>query len=304
MNAFLAKQRVKRPRPENLPQRLLQSRYALWLTHASVLILLAAEFALIVWTPLWVALIPCMLLQHRVEILLHDYVHGIPFRRYRHSLLVLSLTDALLLQFGVFEVFRGTHLAHHRWMNTENDPGFWAEPGNPPRLAVLRPFWRLYHALQGDVSLYVRFPFQPRHPHYAYVKPHRVLIGIAASIAWILICVAIGMARVPVALLVIQVCLIVPLSLRAAIEHSSHRDDTNFANEYRVWLPLFNRNRHIHHHLEPTVPWYLLRFCTASPLPALSYWKHWYHVFVKRDYFLMRPMAGSEELSEKDGVLV
>ncbi len=50
-------------------------------------------------------------------------------------------------------------------------------------------------------------------------------------------------------------------------------------------------------------PWYRLRFVTPDPMPPLSYWKHWYHVFLKRDYTLMQPLRGSEKLQENEGVV-
>jgi fatty acid desaturase len=284
-------------------QRFIRGEHAHWITHASLLVLMLAEFVLILRTPLFVALIPCVMIQHRIGILLHDYVHGIPCRHYRNSLLILGLLDPLLLYFGAVEIFRGTHLAHHRWMNTEKDPGFWCEPAGPPRVTALVPFWRLLYTLRGDMSLYLRFPGRHQHPHYRYVKPRRVILGLAGSAVWVFLLVTAGLSKAAVSLVAIQVAVIVPLSLRAAIEHSSYRSDTNFANEYHVWLPMFNRNRHVHHHLEPTIPWYLLEFRTPNPLPPLSYWKHWYHVFIKGDYVMMRPLKGSEELREKIGVI-
>ena len=288
---------------ETFLQRFLHSEFAPLLTHTSLIALLLVEFALIRWWPLLPALIPCMLIQHRVEILLHDYIHGSVFRRYKHNLLVLAVMDGLLLHFGALEIFRGTHLAHHRWMNTENDPGFWAGSKTAPRLAATFPLWPLFRTLFDDVSLYLRFPFEPSDLRYIYVKPYRVVSGVVLSAAWIVTCFAIGLPQIPVALIAIQLSLIVPLSLRAAVEHSSHPGDSNFANEYRVLMPLFNRNRHVHHHLEPAVPWYLLRFCTPKPLPRFSYWRHWYHVFIKRDYVLMQPL-GAPRISERNGTSI
>lgn len=300
---------VERPRRNSVSkdsqsflQRFCHSEFAPLLTHISLIAFVLVEFALIRWWPLWLALIPCMLVEHRIEILLHDYIHGSVFRRYKHNLCVLAVMDALLLHFGALEIFRGTHLAHHRWMNTENDPGFWAETKTSSELAAF-PLWRLLRNLLDDVSLYMRFPFEPRQLRYVYVKPYRVASGAALSAAWILTCFAIGLRRIPVALIAIQLSLIVPLSLRAAVEHTSYPGDSNFANEYRVLIPLFNRNRHVHHHLEPAVPWYLLRFCTQSPLPPLSYWRHWYHVFIKRDYVLMQPLVGTPDLRQKGNVV-
>ncbi len=283
--------------------RFLESAYAPLITHGLLASTLAAEYWMILRLPLWAALAPCVLLQHRIGILLHDYVHGSPFRRYRHSLWVLTAVDSLLLNFGAFEVFRGTHLAHHRWMNTPQDPGFWVEPPDPPKSALIPALWRFFQTLRGDVSLYFRFLRQPNHPHYTYVKGFRVALAFGLSAAWLVLLAMTGLDRVAVALVVIQVCLIPPLVLRAAIEHSSWHGDSRFANEYHVYLPLMNRNRHVHHHLEPARPWYLLRFVTPDPLPPLSYWKHWRHVFIARDYTLMQPLRGSEKLPEKQGVV-
>src|SRR5208283_5823340 len=70
---------------------------------------------------LW-AFIPAVIVAHRIGILLHEYIHGIPFRRYRSNNNVVTFYDGLLLTFGVMEVFRATHLAHHRWLNTPLDP--------------------------------------------------------------------------------------------------------------------------------------------------------------------------------------
>jgi hypothetical protein len=83
---------------------------------------------------------------------------------------------------------------------------------------------------------------------------------------------------------------LVPVSLRGALEHHSHPGDTAFANEYRVVIPLFNLNRHVHHHEDPRCPWYLLQYRTEKPLWTLHYITHWFHVYVLRDYVLMRPM--------------
>lgn len=35
-----------------------------------------------------------------------------------------AIWDGLLLTFGLADLFRGTHLAHHRWINTERDPAY------------------------------------------------------------------------------------------------------------------------------------------------------------------------------------
>jgi fatty acid desaturase len=76
---------------------------------------------------------------HRIGVLLHDYLHGIPFRRRRNNLAMVSLFDGLMLMFGTLEVFRGTHLAHHRWLNTPRDPAMETENHFAGRTLVERP---------------------------------------------------------------------------------------------------------------------------------------------------------------------
>src|SRR5678816_3782463 len=57
----------------------LQSRYAPLLTHASLLLLTASLFAVLLRFPFWIAFVPCAIVQHRIGVLLHEYIHGIPF---------------------------------------------------------------------------------------------------------------------------------------------------------------------------------------------------------------------------------
>ena len=82
----------------------------------------------------------------------------------------------------------------------------------------------------------------------------------------------------------------VPMSLRGAIEHSSAPGDPGFANEYTTFCPIFNINRHIHHHEDPTVPWYLLEWRTTNPLPTWNYVTHWFGVYITRELAPMQPM--------------
>ena len=81
----------------------------------------------------------------------------------------------------------------------------------------------------------------------------------------------------------------VPVSLRGAIEHHSQPGDPGFANDYRTVIPLFNLNRHIHHHEDPRCPWYLLEFRQEPPLPAGHYFTHWFGVYWRRELVLMQP---------------
>jgi fatty acid desaturase len=284
--------RLSQPRMarESLLQRFLYSRYAPLITHFCTLAMIAAVFTLIVWAPLWLAWIPCAALHHRIGVMMHEYVHGIPFRRYRYSLWVLSALDGLMISFGLVEVFRGIHFAHHRWLNTEKDPGFLSATRNGPRELLMGPLWFLFSSLRGE---------------HVYVRRNRIFVGVGLSLASIAFWAAIGLPQVALYLIALNAySALVSSSFRGAVEHSSYPGDPHIANDYRVWLPLFNINRHIHHHYEPTRPWYLLEYKHERPLHPIAYWTHWFHVYWKRDFGGMRPLKGSRTFAlEREGII-
>lgn len=267
--------------------RLLNNAYAPALTHISLVVLTAWLFGLLLTVPFWVAFIPSVMIGHRIGILLHEYFHGIPFRRYRHNLAVLSLFEGLMLMFGLLELVRGSHLAHHRWLNSELDParGTFESAGSKrwPDLLLAHP------AVQS--LIYFIDAVRGKKP---YVRGARILTGAALSVAVICLWRQFGHPEMIWKTLAISgFTSLVPVTIRGAIEHHSYLGDPNFANEYKVWLPMFNINRHIHHHLEPTRPWYLLDFKTGRPLPEGHYLTHWVRVYVSRDFVLMQPMGGA-----------
>ena len=100
---------------------LLRSRHAVWLTHGGAIVMTSALFALLLTLPFKYAFIPAVLLTHRIGVMMHEYIHGIPFRRYANCLRVLAFFDGLMLMFGLLELFRATHLSHHRWLNSAGD---------------------------------------------------------------------------------------------------------------------------------------------------------------------------------------
>src|SRR5260221_9921253 len=76
--------------------RLLRSRHAVWLTHGSAMVMTTALFVLILYVPFGIAFIPTVLLTHRIGVMMHEYIHGIPFRRYANCLKVLAFYDGLI----------------------------------------------------------------------------------------------------------------------------------------------------------------------------------------------------------------
>ena len=248
------------------------------------MLLTATFFTLLLRTPFWMAFVPCVILSHRIGVMMHEYIHGIPFRRYRDCLAVLIFFDGLMLMFGLLELFRGTHLSHHRWLNSDGDSGFKQAHEKQPANRWIA----LLTAL--EVTQHLKFfiqSFRNRHP---FVQSRRLGMSAVLSALWIFFWFQMGHADVVWKLMAITAfTTAVPVSLRGAIEHHSHRGDPGFANEYRVLVPLYNLNRHVHHHEEPRRPWYLLEFRTPRPLSEWNYFTHWFRVYLKKDLVLMQP---------------
>jgi fatty acid desaturase len=272
---------------EALPaHRPLVDRLAPLLTHGSLAALTILLYWLVVrfgFSP--PVIIACAVIQHRIGILLHEYIHGIPFRLQKHNQWVMSLFDPLMCAFGLLHVFRGSHLAHHRWLNTERDPAH----QSAQRTAGNRSL-----GLLAALEL-------PQHLHYlrdavlgrqAFAARGRIVAGFVTSVAWVATWSAYGYARVPVTVFLLSVYnAVVSSSLRGAVEHQSVDSDPMFANEYRSFVPLFNINRHIHHHLDPRCPWYRLRFI-GEPLPPYAFVTHWWRTYVTKELVLMKPQRG------------
>jgi len=267
-------------------QRFLHSRWAVWLTHGSLIGLTAALWALLWFAPFWIAFVPGVLLAHRIGVLLHEYLHGIPFRNYRNNLAVYGFFDGAMLMFGLMELFRGTHLTHHRWLNAVGD--------NAVRSATsLRPTNRWLSWLVATEALqHLLFLWDALHGRQPIVRLWRIAAAAGLSTVCVLGLWYVGQMDIAWTLIAINAfTAFVPASLRGAVEHHGPQDAIGFANEYRVWLPLFNLNRHVHHHEDMHCPWYLLQFRTPQPLAARHYFTHWFRVYVRGDYVLMRPMS-------------
>jgi fatty acid desaturase len=273
-------------------QRITRSPRAPLLTHACLLLLTALFFGLLLRLPFWAASVPCAILQHRIGVLLHEYIHGITFRRYRNNLRVLAVCDGLFLMFGSLELFRGTHLAHHRWLNTERDPAHQAATrSRRPGVGRVAALEAVHHAISFVEALRGRQP---------YVDPSRMLRGAIASTLVAAAWAAAGLPGMVLKIVALTVYnTLVPVSFRGAIEHHSRPGDPSFANEYRVLIPLFNLNKHVHHHEDPRCPWYRLEYRTERPLWTIHYLTHWFRVYLTRELVLMRPMPPGRSRSPR-----
>jgi len=267
----------------------LRSRYSVWLTHGSAIVMTAALFTLLLTLPFRIAFIPAVLLTHRIGVMMHEYIHGIPFRRYANCLRVLAFYDGLMLMFGLLELFRATHLSHHRWLNSPGDSAFdnQHEKVRPERMAgVLASLEAVQH---------LKFYWEALHGLHPYARPRRIALCAALSCGWIAFWFAAGRPdivwKLP-ALLAFTTS--VPVSLRGAVEHHGEPGDPSFANEYRTLIPLFNLNKHVHHHEQPTLPWYLLEYHTPAPLHWRHYYTYWIRAYVLKELVLLQPMRNSE----------
>lgn len=267
-------------------QRFLLSRNAVLLTHGSLIALTVVLWWLLAVAPFWIAFVPGVLLAHRIGVLLHEYLHGIPFRNYRDNLAVYGLFDGVMLMFGLMELFRGTHLTHHRWLNAEGDNAVRSTQATRPANRWLS--W----LVATEAVQHLLFLWDALHGRQPVVRLWRVAAGAALSTVCVLCLWQLGRSDIVLKLIAINAfTALVPASLRGAVEHHGPADATGFANEYRVWIPLFNLNRHVHHHEDMRCPWYLLQFRTTEPLARRYYFTHWFRVYVTGDFVLMRPMS-------------
>jgi len=280
-------------RTDGWASEFLHGPFAPWLTHGCLIVLTLVYYGLVLFVPFWIAFIPLVILTHRIGTLLHEYIHGIPFRRYTRNHAVVTFYDGFMLMFGTLEMFRVSHLRHHRWLNTDNDEasakrakvGWNFVLDIIAGIEVVQYLIGFAHAIMGKT---------------AKVRRARIAFAALLSVVTILFWIRIGRGDVVWKMIAVTLfTMLVPVSLRAAIEHYSYEGDPNFANEYKVWVPLFNVNKHIHHHEDPGVPWYLLKWRTAQPLPKWFYVSHWIHVYIKRDFVLMRPMRERDVIRSK-----
>lgn len=264
---------------------LLRSRHAAWLTHGSAAVMTAALFALLLRVPFAFAFVPAVLLAHRIGVMMHEYIHGIPFRRYANCLRVLAFFDGVMLMFGLLELFRATHLSHHRWLNGAGDSAF--DNAHVKR----HPNRILGMLLSLEVTQHLKFYWEALHGKHPYARPRRIAFCFVWSCCNVAAWSLAGHGDVVWKLMVLTAFTTsVPVSLRGAVEHHAEPGSTGFANEYRTLIPLFNLNRHVHHHEQPALPWYLLEFRTPEPLHARHYYTYWFRAYVRKELALMQPM--------------
>jgi fatty acid desaturase len=257
------------------------------LTHFCLLGFSAGTLAVLYFLPLYIGIPVAVVLYHRLIVLVHEYVHDIPFKEHRHNKMVLTFIDCALLGCGALELFTALHLKHHAWLNTPKDPA-WADTKKEKKslksaLAGLELVHLIRHLFGEDDSP---------------VNRKRAAVHMMVSIAWGALLTWFGFGKLVVSLLVVSwIAALVTSSLRGSVEHHGPPDDEAFSHEYRPILPAFNINRHIHHHLQPKLPWYDLRYVTERPLSRWCFFTHWYRAHITGEYVLIKPMKGEGKLA-------
>jgi len=129
----------------------------------------------------------------------------------------------------------------------------------------------------------------------------RLLAAAAQSAFWVAFWVYVGRADIPARLLLLTAFnALIPTSLRSAIEHNGPDSNRRAANDYKVLIPMFNINRHIHHHEEPRLPWYRLEYRTDRPLGTRDYFNYWWRAHVTREFHLLPTVAASATRGPSD----
>ena len=145
-----------------------------------------ALFAMLLAWPFWMAAVPAVLLTHRIGVMMHEYIHGIPFRRYANCLRVLAIYDGMTFMFGLLELFRATHLSHHRWLNSPGDSGF-------DNLHVKEHPNQVMGTIAAlEVTQHLKFYWEALHGLHPYARPRRIAFGFVTSCAWIVFWIAVG----------------------------------------------------------------------------------------------------------------
>jgi len=202
------------------------------LTHASLIALTATLFALLWYLPFWLAFVPGVLLTHRIGVLLHEYLHGIPFRRYRDKprrvwfvrRLIADVRSAGTVSWDasgaslLAECRGGLRLSQRR-----RTPA-------PNRLWGGFPHWK-----PCSISFILVEAFRGRQP---YVRVRRVVAGFALSVVFAALWWQAGRGDIILKVLALNAfTTLVPVSLRGAVEHHSVPGDPGFANEYEYGFP-------------------------------------------------------------------
>jgi hypothetical protein len=145
-----------------------------------------------------------------------------------------------MLMFGLLELFRATHLSHHRWLNSPGDSAHDNQNQKTDSTRVKGVLASL------EVTQHLKFYWEALHGLHAYAKPRRIAFCAALTGAWIIFWFVIGRPDMVWKLMALTAfTTTVPVSLRGAIEHHGEPGAGGFANEYRTLIPLFNLNRHV-----------------------------------------------------------
>lgn len=237
---------------------------------------IAACFATAVWMPHPAVWLACAVViatrQHALLIIMHDASHFRILKNHKWN----DRLSNWLLAWPVLvstEGYRDNHLAHHSYLNTENDPD-WTRKEGRPEWEFPKTRWQMIKLLTRDLCgggfldmLKAIGDLSSRKPKADEVKPRPW--GKLAYYALLATAVTVTGMWLPVLLLwYLPAFTILPviLRMRSIAEHFGleGEHDLNMSRNFaaRLWERLLfaphNVGYHLDHHLYPSVPFYNL----------------------------------------------
>ena len=225
------------------------------------------------WTPLlYVATVVWIgSRQHALMILMHDGVH---YRLFRGRFFNEWVSE-IVLSWPVLisaRAYRRNHFAHHRYLNTENDPDWarrqgdpsWVFPKSPAELSRM-----LLQQLTGPGAIGLMRLAARLVSKDAGMTRRFIVARYSFYLAVVGVLLYFGSARLVVYYWFIPLFtwLIFIFRIRSIAEHSAVESKKHFYAQTRTTLPSFlerifvapkNVNYHLEHHLYPSVPFYRL----------------------------------------------
>jgi fatty acid desaturase len=211
--------------------------------------------------------------QHALAILMHEGAHYTLFKNRRLN----AVISELFLAWPVFitaRTYRPSHFAHHRHVNTENDPDLMRKQSSVSEWEFPKSWGALVALLAKDVfGLNTRQLFSDFSDMWEQKSdtPKRVdSYALARMLFYVIVISAVTYFGVWPAFLLLWILPILTwvkmaMRIRSIAEHFALEDDT-YA-QTRTTLPSFlerllvaprNINFHIEHHLYPSVPFFRL----------------------------------------------
>lgn len=247
-----------------------------------IIVIAAASVA--IWSGHWAVYLLAMIIiasrQHALGILVHDACH---YRLFPNRIANDMITDILIaFHMGMStSLYRKWHYPHHRYVNTERDPEFMGEKGDPDtwtwpntKLHLLKMFLKdalglnifKMTTIMGMWSPWTRLNIPSKDPSGIPVREKIALVIFGVTGISTLIYFGLVVDYLLLWLLPSLTFLNIFFKYRSFAEHKVVGNENELNNTRTVisnwlesfWLAPCNVHYHIEHHLFPSVPFYNL----------------------------------------------